>query len=148
MKRSFDGTISWLRSVTTGREFPLLVFRADVDYATSRLASLSSTNGPEVVAVNLTDDEFNSDDATTCERRVNSELSRDDLRVVRFLRSVDTFNATAGISFQEYMNVSTPPKLFYSDIYDSDGEAELVREEPIDDFVKRGGTLLDRISGT
>ncbi len=106
MKRSFDGTISWLRSVNTGREFPLLVFRGDIDYATSGLASLTSIERPEVVAIALTGEEFNADDTAACEQRINSELSRDDLRVSRFLRSLDTFDAPVGISFQEYMKLA------------------------------------------
>ena len=148
MNWSFDGKISWLRSLETGREFPLLVFRGDVDFATSGLASLTSVDYPEVVAISLTDEEFNSNDNSACEKRVNSELSRDDLRMTRFLRSVDTFKAPAGISFQEYAKLATPPRLFYSDILIPNGEAEFVRDESLDDFVNGGGIILDKSDDT
>lgn len=148
MNWSFDGRICWLRSVNTGHEFPLLVFREDSDYATAGLASLTSIDRSEVVAVSLTDDEFNSDDVSKCEQRVNTELIHNDLRVARFLRCVETFDAPAGISFQEYQKLHTPPKLFYSDIHDPSGEAEQVREESIDDFLNGGGKLIDMARGT
>ncbi len=152
MQRSFDCTVQWLRSLNTGREFPNLVFRADVDFATSGMISLTSGDRPEVVAVMLTSDEYNSSDmaagCSACEARVNAELARDDLRIPRFMRSEDTFSAPDGVSFQEYQKLYKPPKLFYADIHNANGEAEVVREESIDEFLASGGTLIDRISGT
>ncbi len=68
--------------------------------------------------------------------------------MTRFLRSVDTFKAPAGISFQEYAKLATPPRLFYSDILTPNGEAEFVRDESLDDFVNGGGIILDRSDDT
>ncbi|WP_461507153.1 hypothetical protein [Rhodopirellula baltica] len=148
MTWSFDGTISWLRSCNTDREFPILVFRGDVDFATAGLASLTSVNRYEIVAFSLTDAEYNADDVSMCEKRLNTELRRNDLRSSRFLRSVDTFDAPAGISFQEYQKLRTPPMLFYADIYAPDGEAEFVREQSLDEFTNGGGTIIDMVRGT
>ena len=152
MQQSFDCTVHWLRSLKTGSEFPDLVFRADVDFATSGMMSLTSVDRPEVVAVMLSSDEYNTPDFAAgcwaCENRVNTELGRDDLRIPRFIRSEETFSAPDGISFQEYQQLHKPPKLFYADIYDVNGEAEVVREESLVEFLGSGGTLIDRISGT
>lgn len=148
MNWSFDGTISWLRSCSTDREFPILVFRGDVDFATAGLASLTSVDLQEIVAFALTDSEFNADDASMYEKRVNTELGRSDLRASRFLRSVDTFDAPAGISFQEYQNLHTPPKLFYADIYTPGGEAEFVREQTLDEFTNGAGEIIDMVRST
>ncbi len=148
MNWSFDGTISWLRSCSTERKFPILVFHRDVDFATACLASVTGVERHDIVAFSLIDDEYNTDDVSFCERRINTELGRTDLRTVRLLRSVETFDAPAGISFQEYQRLYTPPKLFYTDIHDLDGEAELIRDESIDDFIRAGGTLIDMVRGT
>ena len=112
------------------------------------MASLTSVDRPEIVAFLLTDDEYNADDLSACEQRVNAELDRNDLRAASLLRVVNTFDAPAGISFQEYQKLHLPPTLFYTDIHDSDGEAELVREESIDDFIHAGGALIDMVRGT
>lgn len=87
--------------------------------------------------------EFNADDASACEHRPSSELSRDELRMSCFHSTLDTFVAPIGISFQAYLKLRAPPRIFCSDIYDLSGEAEVEREESIDDFVNDGGTFLD-----
>ncbi|MEO9593409.1 hypothetical protein [Rhodopirellula bahusiensis] len=110
--------------------------------------SLTSIDRAEVVAISLTTEEYNADDVALCEQRINDEMARNDLRVALFLRSVDTFDAPAGISFQELQKLQTPPKLFYSDIYDPNAEAEMVREESFHDFINGGGTILDMARGT
>lgn len=150
--RRFDGTIQWLRSAATGKVFPHLVFRGDVDFVTSGLVSLTSVDASEIVAeLHLPEEIYlreRPESAKECEARINQELGRNDLRVITLLRTEsDTINAS-GMSFQEYLAIAKAPRLFYRDIYSEDGEATVVREESIEQFLKSGGILLDRTKST
>lgn len=150
--RNFDGTILWLRSTATGKVFPHLVFRGDVDFVTSGLVSLTSIDSSAVVATWHLPEEIylfeRPEFAKTCEDRINRDLGRRDLRVITLIRTDSQEINARGMSFQEYIAVAKPPRLFYSDIYSEDGEATVLREESIDQFLEAGGTLLDRTKST
>ena len=150
--RHFDGTIQWLRSPASGKVFPHLVFRGDVDFVTSGLVSLTSVDSSEIVAtLHLPEEAYlyeRPEFAKACEDRINRVLGRKDLRVITLLRTEsDKINST-GMSFQEYLAIAKAPRLFYRDIYSDDGEATVVREESIDHFLEAGGILLDRTKST
>lgn len=147
-KRTFDCYITWALSSTAQREFPVLVFRADVDYATSGFASLTSTTSNEVVAVVIEaiDQDKTPESDAAIEALVNSKLDRTDLRMPALVRSEDRAVLPDNISFQDFRRLYQPPRLFYTDIYGSAGEAEAVREQSIDEYLNSGGVLTDLIS--
>ena len=144
----FDGTIQWLSSTATGKTFPNLVFRGDVDFVTSGLVALTSTSKTEIVATTFQPEEVYLHDrpefAERCEERINQELERTDLRIVSLLRTESDPIDAAGMSFQEYQARVKPPRLFYRDIHAEGSEAQVVREESIDDYIAGGGTLTDK----
>ena len=151
-ERLFDGTIQWLKSAATGKTFPHLVFRGDVDYVTSGLVVLTSAESLEVVATLHLPEEIYLHErlgfATVCEDRINRELDRKDLRFVSLLRTESDKIDASGMSFQEYAAIAKPPRLFYSDIYSHAGEATVVREESIDQFLDAGGILTNLTQST
>jgi hypothetical protein len=57
-------TILWLKSQTTGKRFPVVVFSADRDKVTEGCVALTSVGGSEIVVTQLTADEYQS---TECE---------------------------------------------------------------------------------
>ena len=123
-----EGSITWLRSRTTGKEFPTFVFRADTDMATEGLIALTSTGRPEVVLTMMTGDEWSADDDSRTAERVNRELGRSDLRAVPLL-------------------TRHPAPLRYRDIFVEGGEADIVREEPRAAFRRNGGSIIVRLRG-
>jgi len=146
--RTFDGTVQWLESHASGKIFPNLVFRGDVDFVTSGLISLTSITRNEIVATMFLPEECclydRPDFSKRCEDRINRELDRVDLRVVSLLRTVDDPIDTRGMSFQEYSAKVKPTQLYYTDIYSEEGEALVIREESIETFLAGGGTLVDK----
>ena len=151
-ERQFDGTIQWLKSASSGRLFPNLVFRADVDFATSGLVALTSTAGTEIVITLFIPEECYLYDrpefAKRCENRINRELDRHDLRIVPLLRTESDPIDASGMTFQEYMAATKPPRLYYRDIHSEFGEATVVREESINKFLESGGTITNQTKTT
>jgi hypothetical protein len=80
------GYVQWARSSSSNREFPVLVFAADVDFVTDGMVSLTSVERNEVVATMAENDEWCDWDPRAIESRINGELSRADLRCVTLLR--------------------------------------------------------------
>ena len=139
-------TILWLESQATGRQFPTVLFSADTDMATVGWASLTSTVSPEIVVTQLTAEEFRAtandpSSYTALERRINSALCRDDLRVP-WLAQVIQRSSAAGHSFQDFLRVYRPPRLLYRDILATDSLAEEVSRVPLTDFESSGGKLV------
>ena len=121
-------SILWLRSLRTGRRFPIILFSGDTDMATSGLGALSSTSGREVVATYLTSEEVCADLPTGLrifEERMNARLGRSDLRYVPIVRVVDEPRAD----------------VLYRDIFDPEGEADVVSEESLQQFRATGGVV-------
>ena len=77
---------------------------------------------------------------------MKTELGRKDVRVPHFLRSANSID-TSDMPFQQYVGLYQPPKLIYSNLYDNNGEAEVVRKESPEAFLTSGGTWIDLPTG-
>jgi hypothetical protein len=122
-------TILWLKSRSTGRRFPVVLFSADTDMPTEGWVCLSSTRHAEVVVTQLTAAEYEAGGSPAeayaeVERRVNRALGRDDLKCSWVVRVEEMGPSGAGMSFQDFLKVYRPPKVWYRDIFDPAGEAE------------------------
>lgn len=53
-------TILWLKSQTTGKRFPVVVFSADTDMVTEGWVALTSIERPEIVVTQMTAEEYQS----------------------------------------------------------------------------------------
>jgi hypothetical protein len=116
------GFVQWVRSAASNREFPVLVFSADVDFVTEGMVSLTSVERNEVIATRAENDEWSRWDPRAIESRVNRELSRQDLR------HVDLRRAEAG-------------RCVYSDLFSADGEAYATRRQTLHEFRDAGGVV-------
>src|SRR4051794_15627097 len=114
------GYIQWVRSSQNDREFPVLVFSADCDFATSGMVSLTSTEICEVIATMASSEEWAQYDRNAIENRVNRALARSDLRSVELLRIENG-------------------RLIYADILSEGGVAFATRTQSLREFVKSGG---------
>ena len=138
-----DMTITWLRSLRTGRSFPVAVFCGDTDMATAGLIALSSTSGSEIAVAVLTPAEIKADESAASrlvEERVNARLNRSDFRYVPLLRSV-RHGPQPAMSFQEFRASNHATELFYGDLYDAHGEAVVERDETLAKFRNAGGLV-------
>ena len=136
-------SILWLRSVTTGKEFPVVQFSGDTDMETGSVASLTSIERNEVVVAwlngNETTEEF--------ERRVNTILSRNDLRATVLVRVENKGNLSLGSSsFQDFRKNYQSPTLYYNDVFSVGGEAIVSQKLTLSEFKSRGGRVT-RING-
>ena len=116
------GYVQWVRSATSNREFPVLVFSADVDFVTEGMVSLTSVERNEVIATRAENDEWSEGDPRAIESRVNRELSRQDLRHVDFLRAEED-------------------RFVYSDLFSAGGEACGTRRQTLREFREAGGVV-------
>lgn len=142
-------SILWLKSQTTGKQFPVVQFSADTDVATAGWVSLTSPINHDLVVTTMTDDEFNKsiDDSSgylLLEARVNKAFDRTDLvccwlvEVVEPSYDIDI----ATLSFQEFRKVAKQPQLLYRDIYGDGGLAIIETKVSRRDFERKGGTFL------
>ena len=136
-------TILWLASKGSGKRFPIVQFSADTDMATDGWISLTSTEHSEVVVVQMTGEEIQSERAAALvEARVNKRLGRHDLKHVPLVRVEDSGPSSQGVTFQQFLKVRKPPKLFYQDIFDPKSEAEEVSRESRAQFESAGGRVV------
>jgi hypothetical protein len=118
----FPGYVQWVRSASSEREFPVLVFSADVDYVTAGMVSLTSVERNEIVATMAEDDEWNHWNTRAIEGRVNRELLRQDLRHVD-LRRVEG------------------ERCVYADLFSAGGDAYDTRRQTLREFCDEGGIV-------
>lgn len=124
--------ITWYRSPSTGGEFPIYTFSADVDFATSGLLALTSIEKPEIVRGEYTTKEWNAPTNSTLfaiERRLNRRLGRSDLRYPFF--------------FASDPDQPSRSKLFDRDLFVKGEEATPVRRVTVEEFLASGGTIID-----
>lgn len=116
-----EGTVVWLRS-ETGREFPAFRYRCRTSGSESGFLALTSTRRNEIVLAEMTGDEWkryaDPDTRAACERRINAELDRSDLKLATVAGLDEFFDIFAGGSCDE-----------------------IVREEPIADYRQAGGAV-------
>ena len=139
----YPGYVSWLRSKATGREFPIFVFSADTDMATNGLISFTSADGNELILSEVTSVEWSHGEAAgeeECRQRINLMLNRDDLRVIHLIRRES--ENRSGIDFADFRKNYKSPRLFYVDLFSSNGEAEQIRNEEVEAFLSRGGKII------
>ena len=138
------GYIEWAKSQSTGKEFPVFIACADIDYVTDGLCSVTSITDNLIVVGQATSDEYKQgprEGAEEFQRRANEALSREDLRAVHVEEVVEQNIDVKKLSFQEYLKQDKPPRILYTDIYATDGKAEAVREQSIEDFISEGGRV-------
>jgi len=117
-------TILQLHSEAAGQPFPSAMFSADTDMLTDGWISLTSVDESEIVITMVTPEEHQSPDRfLMCERRLNDELKRSDLRAVWLVRAEATGD------------------LFYRDILAAKGEARLISKMSVADFERAGGKI-------
>lgn len=141
-------TILWLKSISTGKQFPAVEFTADTDIATAGWVCLCSTERAEVVITQLTPDEqrgyaVGGSKYLALERRVNAALSRSDLKhpwLVQVEQPVSSI--AAGRSFPEFRKTYQKPGLLFRDIYADGGVAEEVSRISRSEFEAQGGHVL------
>ena len=139
----FPGYVSWLRSKTTGHEFPIFVFSADTDMATNGLISFTSADGKELILSEFTSVECSHGAVAgeeECCRRISLLLNRDDLQVIHLIRRES--ENKSGTSFATFRKNYKQPRLFYRDLFSSSGEAEHIRNEEVEVFLSCGGKII------
>ena len=114
-----------LRSEATGRHFSSVEFYGDTDMATDGSVALTSIEHPDMIFITeVSPEEYQAQDGQLqCEKRLNSSLGRSDLRAAWFKRAETR-------------------RIFYRDIFDPEGEAELVSKMSLEEFKRSGGTII------
>jgi hypothetical protein len=139
-------TILWLKSQTTGKRFPVVVFSADTDMVTEGWVALTSIERPEIVVTQMTAEEYQSGGEPSgylqVETRVNGVLGRSDLKCSWLVRVEETGPSGKGLSFQEFCRVSQPPRLFFRDVFNTDFLAEEDSRVSRTEFERGGGKVV------
>lgn len=121
---SFYNHVTWLRSLSTNRLFPTVIFTADTDMVTMGWVCLSNINDKELVITQLTAIELvNEDWGQLVEDRVNTTLSKNGFRCVCFIKSIEK-------------------EPFFTDIYDSQSMAKIEKVVSKKEFEEEGGVFL------
>ena len=135
--------IIWLKSLKSNKTFPHLVFSADVDSMTTGMVSLTSNIENEIVISILNSKEYSSDKNVEWVKRINSELNRNDLKYIKWIRSENCSQKKKLFeSYRNYWKRVKPYKNYYQDISDSAGESLQIDKESISDFIKNGGNII------
>lgn len=137
--------IMWLKSQATTKLFPIVLFSGDTDMVTAGRICLTSTEHTEIVVTELTAEEYCSqaEDPSRylhAEQRVNSTLSRSDLRCSWLVRAEQVL-PKRGLSFQEFRKLYQPPKLFFRDIFSTGSVAEEFKRVTRSEFERDGGKV-------
>jgi hypothetical protein len=143
--RKIEATVLLLRCLKCEAAFPHLLFSGEDDTATSGLCSLSTCKSNEVLAVEVEADEWRDlegSGARALERRIGLHLNRDDLRLIRLLRTEHVDSGGAGMSFQEFRRVFVAPALVFSCPCCPDGESRKLDELSIEAFTRSGGKVM------
>ncbi|WP_084197368.1 hypothetical protein [Solimonas soli] len=146
MKGIFD-TILWLKSESTGKQFPAVLFSGDTDMVTAGWVSLTSALKSELVVTQLTAEEYqatakDSSGYLQVEQRMNAALGRTDLRCLWFVRAEQAAPSGRGLSFQEFKKAYVPPVIYYRDIYQAGAVASEASRVSISEFERGGGKLV------
>lgn len=146
MKSIYD-TILWLKSESTGREFPTVLFSADTDMETAGLVALTSVEKHELVVAELTADEYRATANDLAgylqvESRINGALGRGDLKCPWFVRAEESGSSGKGFAFEEFGKVYRPPIIYYRDIFQSGAVAREVSRVSLSQFEQAGGKLV------
>lgn len=133
MARRIDGYVLRLRCERCERKFPHVIFSGDTDMATDGLCSLTAVGQDEVVIGEFDASERSLDyDGAESEfgERISRLLGRNDLRVVRLLRS-EPSSSPREMSF----------RLFYSCPICPSGEAQKIEKMDWGRFRAAGGQI-------
>ncbi|MDB5987172.1 MAG: hypothetical protein JWR16_2225 [Nevskia sp.] len=146
MNNIYD-TILWLKSESTGKQFPAVLFSADTDMVTAGWVALTSLEKQEIVVTELTPDEYRatangSSGYLQVEKRINAALGRADLKCPWFVRAEGSGPSGKGLSFQEFRKIYRPPVIYYRDIFQSDAVAREVSRVSLSQFEQAGGKLV------
>lgn len=137
------GYIIWIKSLKSENIFPHIIFSADVDFVTSGMISLTSKIKNEIVVSKLSFEELNSDGNQTWVKRINSELSRNDLKKIDFIRyENNTPKKKFFESVESYLKRLKPNTNYYQDIHNSSSESIQVSKQSVSEFIKDGGNII------
>ena len=143
-QRKVTGTVLKLRCAACGKVFPHFRFSGEDDTDTVGLYSLSNCNQDDLVIAEMTPSEWNGfeqNGAHEFESRIRHQLHRDDLRLVRLVRTELPPVSGAGMSFQEFRKTYKALEEIFSCPCCETGESALVEELMIDRFRDLGGTI-------
>jgi len=140
MTRKVEGLIGILICRECGQASPRMIFVGDTDMATAGLVSLTSVAANEIVICEAEPAEWSDETGQRLEARINTALSRDDLRFLRLLCVEETV-FPAGLSFQEFRKVYRAPRLTYSCPKCGVGEIVSDREITPSEYRSEGGQL-------
>lgn len=143
--RKVAGSVVQLRCNACERVFPYFRFEGEDDTDTIGLGSLTTCLKNELVIASFLPDEWNSlpqGGSARFEARVREELGRDDLYVVRLLRTVPGGTSAAGVSFQDFRKHYRPPELVFSCPCCDQGESRVIEELTVQQFVRSGGRII------
>ncbi|WP_412025758.1 hypothetical protein [Burkholderia cepacia] len=140
-------TIVWLQSNTSAKQFPIVQFTADTDMATLGWVSLTSTERPEIVVVQVTAEEFRAiadgtDGYLAVEHRVNAALKRSDLKCSWLARVEEVTPSVKDSSFQAFREAYRRPKVSFRDILHRDSLAQEVSRTTRAEFERNGGKVI------
>lgn len=140
MRRWIEGEVSTLLCRSCGKHAPYLTFIGDTDMVTNGLVSLSSIRRNEIVVAEGQGSELRDREGAAILGRISAQLGRNDLRVVRLLRSED-MDAKAGLSFQAFRGKYRPPSPIFSCPHCLTGEAEVEKRLSLAEYGQEGGEL-------
>ena len=146
MNNIYD-TILWLKSESTGKQFPAVLFSGDTDVVTAGWVALTSLEKHEVVVTELTAEEYCATANGTSgylqvEKRMNAVLGRADLKCPWFVCAEQSSSNANGLSFQEFRKVYRPAVIYYRDIFKPDETAREVSRVSLSQFEQAGGKLV------
>ena len=140
LHKKMNREILWLRSSTTGKEFPTVLDSADTDMDWDGYIPFVDNEGKEIVMAQTKPSEVQ--DFGLTQKRLRAELKREDLTYIDLLRT-ERCKLKRNEPFQSFLKRSeeSPTKHFYRDIFDPEGEAVTFKKESISGYVSHGGKI-------
>jgi hypothetical protein len=141
--RPVTGTVLELICSVCKKTFPHFRYSGDTDMLTLGLASVTSCEKNEVVLAELTADEFRlaANGEQPFEQRLQNQLNRNDLRVVRLISVQDKPTPLHGERFQDFQKRYSPATLVYSCACCAEGISRVEREATVEEFEQSGGKI-------
>lgn len=146
--RLVEGTVLSLCCESCGARFPHFSFSGEEDSDTAGLYSATSPRSNELILAEAESSEWtvlasgDLEAIKAIESRLSQQFVRDDLRIVRLLRTEQQQKSAAGLSFAEFRKTYKPPILVYSCISCPAGESRVQEELTVNSFRKSGGNIL------
>ena len=143
--RNVTGSVLKLRCTTCDSTFPHFRFSGEGDAATVGLCSITSCKKNELIIAEVEPGEWNAFDregSEQFEKRLRGELHREDLRLVRLIRTIRKSVSCTRPDFRDFMKTYNPSEEIFSCPCCATGESEIVEEVTIENFVRSGGSVV------